>query len=133
MMSKPLFAFLTAQVLYLQLYFTSGKLLKWPSIIVLVNYEFLVIFIKQEWLLANFVKGVENWLQSDQYKFGADCTFHGFLEHPNDISLSTMTIFLEHPGGEQEQQLVVRDIYGWNLFKQIGKWEASLRYFLKTL
>ena len=97
MMSKPLFAFLTAQVLYLQLYFTSGKLLKWPSIIVLVNYEFLVIFIKQEWLLANFVKGVENWLQSDQYKFGADCTFHGFLEHPNDISLSTMTIFHEHP------------------------------------
>ena len=59
--------------------------------------EFLVIFIKQEWLLANFVKGVENRLQSEQYKFGGDCTFHRFLEHPNGISLSTMTIFHAHP------------------------------------
>ena len=46
-------------------------------------------FQKKEWLLANFVKGVENRLQSEQYKFGADCTFHRFLEYPNDICLST--------------------------------------------
>ena len=88
MMTKPLSAFLAAQVLFLQLYLTSGKLLMTidycPGI-----YQFLVIFIKQEWFLANFVEGVENRLQSEQYKFGADCTFHRFLEYPNNICLST--------------------------------------------
>ena len=44
---KPLFAFFAAQVLYVQLHFTSGKLLMTTDYCAELNYEFLVIFIKQ--------------------------------------------------------------------------------------
>ena len=59
MMTKPLFAFLAAQVLYLQLYFTSGKLL------MTIDYctgklQISGNFHQTRMLLANFVKGVDN-------------------------------------------------------------------------
>ena len=58
-MTKPLFAFLAAQVLYWQLYFTSGKLL------MTIDYctgklQISGNFHQTRMLLANFVKGVDN-------------------------------------------------------------------------
>ena len=81
MTRKLLFAFFAAQVLYLQLHFTSGKLLMTIDYCAELNYEFLVIFIKQDGFLAKFVKRV-----SKQITVKIDCNLNKF-GHVSSFSL----------------------------------------------